>query len=77
MKKKSLKGSIVLVCLTGVYLYLQDKPTIQLNEIVLQNIEALAQGEGDPGYFYCTGTGDIDCIGYKVYEKITGFSLKP
>lgn len=29
MKKKSLKGSIVLVCLTGVYLYLQDKPTIQ------------------------------------------------
>lgn len=75
MKKKSLKGSIVLVCLTGVYLYSQDKPTIQLNEIVLQNIEALAQGEGNPGNFYCTG--DIDCIGYKVYEKITGFSLKP
>lgn len=75
MKKKSLKGSIVLVCLTGVCLYSQDKPTIQLNEIVLQNIEALAQGEGNPGNFYCTG--DIDCIGYKVYEKITGFSLKP
>ena len=32
-----------------------------LSDLTLENVEALAQGEGDNGIYYCYGFGDVDC----------------
>lgn len=58
--------------LTAGYLFNQHKEA-KVNDMVLANIEALANNEGPA--LSCAGSGSIDCIGYKVEIKITGLSL--
>ena len=41
-----------------------------MSELMLENVEALAQGEG--GNYVCYGSGDIDCHGMKVWVKYEG-----
>lgn len=31
------------------------------SDLVLENIEALAEGESEDGVYHCYGSGDIDC----------------
>lgn len=46
----------------------------QFSNLTLNNIEALASGEGEPN-IYCIGTGSIDCEGRKVLTKYNPLSL--
>jgi hypothetical protein len=78
MKKKGLKIAIVFICMGMAGIFWQNRQTVSLNELALENVEALAQGEGGfPENFYCINAGDIDCYGYKVEDKYTGLSLDP
>lgn len=76
MKKNLIKRMLALICLGGIYFYNTSDAT-DINLLALENIEALAQGEGDDNInIVCLGNGSIDCRGHKVDEKITGFSLR-
>lgn len=70
MKKKNFKLAIVcLGFISGCYFYQQKDQ--KLNDLVQQNIEALASGEGSSSTF-CYGIGSVDCLGNKVEMKFTG-----
>lgn len=45
-----------------------------ISDVVLQNIEALAEDEYSEATF-CYGRGSVDCFGRKVEMKIEGLSL--
>ncbi len=47
----------------------------QLSNLTLNNIEALASGEDDPGV-YCIGDGSIDCNGRKVRAIYTPYRFE-
>ena len=76
MKKTILKLPLVICLITAsCYLYLQKDN--DLNNLVIKNIEALANnenGQSDKNYS-CFGTGEIDCYGDKVDTKYEGYSL--
>lgn len=72
MKHLVLKISFLLVAIVGLYCF-QKKENRTIKNLALANIEALAAGEG--GGTFCAGSGSIDCVGYKVDYKATGFSL--
>lgn len=70
MKKIIFKLTIAcLGIISGSYLYQQKKH--QVNDIALENIEALANEESS-GDTFCYGIGSIDCLGRKVEMKFTG-----
>ena len=79
MKKKGLKIAIVFICMGMAGIFWQNRQTVSLNELALENVEALAQGEGYgfPENFICFNIGDIDCYGDKVDYKYSGFSIDP
>lgn len=74
MKKTILKLTLA-ICLvvTSYYLYLQKNNGF--NDLVIKNIEALAEDEYHEEDVYCYGTGSIDCYGDKVEMKIEGYRL--
>ena len=67
-----LCGAILAVAAVGSF-YVQDKETV-MDERVWENIEALAENE--TGNYICMRSGDIDCHGHKVYNKVENFSLE-
>lgn len=67
--KNKIKVLIGFSCLCGAY-YLSQPTEVDLTDLAFDNIEALASGEGS-GNMKCYGVGDIDCLGYKVEEKVT------
>lgn len=75
MKKNISKGVIALFCLGSIYFF-NTPDTTPTNQLAFENVEALAQGEGPTENYRCYGTGSIDCHGYKVDEKISGYSLR-
>ena len=76
MKKKTLLKLIFTVsCLLAAYCLLNNRETMALNQLAFQNIEALANGE-DEGNTDCFGRGSVDCRGYHVEDKISGYSLE-
>jgi hypothetical protein len=75
MKKKGLKIAIVFICMGMAGIFWQNRQTVSLNELALENVEALAQGEHLPINYWCFGSGDMDCEGRKVYNIISGFGL--
>lgn len=72
--KKIFLNLMIVSCgvITDGYLY-SEKET-NFNDIVFQNIEALA---GDEYYedILCYGKGSVDCNGIKVEMKIEGLRL--
>lgn len=74
MKKIILKLTLV-ICLvvTSCYLYLQKDN--EFNDLVIKNIEALAEDEYYEEDYYCYGIGSVDCYGDKVETKIEGYRL--
>lgn len=50
----------------------------ELNNLLLENVEALAAGEGSSAV-HCVGTGSVDCPrnSSKVYVVFSGYSLEP
>lgn len=73
MKRLVLKVSFLLVAIVGIYCF-QEKENNTIKNLAFENIEALAAGEGTGGV--CIGSGSVDCRGYKVDWKVTGFSLR-
>ena len=67
-----LCGVILAVAAVGSF-YVQDKETV-MDEMVWENIEALAENE--TGNYACAESGDIDCHGHKVLYKLENFSLE-
>ena len=73
MKNKVLKGLLGVICICGLYYANKSTQTVAIN-LALENIEALASGEGS-GDYRCYGYGDIDCHGFKVRDRIDDWSL--
>lgn len=77
MKKKYLKTLLVLACVSvATYLSMTSPSTPVINNLLFDNVEALASGEGNGDYF-CIGVGSIDCAGFKHDKKYTYLSLRP
>ncbi|MDH6312612.1 hypothetical protein M2137_001387 [Parabacteroides sp. PFB2-10] len=73
--KTKVKMIFLCICLmVGSYLLIKGDKSLP-NELVLVNIEALAEEESIPKYF-CRGIGTIDCYGNKVEFMIDNYSLK-
>ena len=64
-----------MICLitASCYLYLQKDN--DLNNLVIKNIEALAEDVYYEEDYYCYGRGSVDCYGDKVEMKIEGYRL--
>ena len=74
MKKTILKLPLVICLITAsCYLYLQKDN--DLNNLVIKNIEALAEDEYYEEDVYCYGIGSVDGYGDKVEMKIEGYRL--
>lgn len=76
--KKIIKTGFVFLLLFGAWYFghtTSDKNP--MNELMFENIEALANNEnGQSGENYsCYGRGEVDCDGDKFEVKISGFSL--
>lgn len=76
-----MKHYLKIVLLTGatfVCYWNSIKSTKQLDSLILQNIEALAENEYPSGYIDCTGNGSADCPinRFKVKYVIEGYNLQ-
>lgn len=58
MKKKGLKIAIVFICMGMAGIFWQNRQTVSLNELALENVEALAQGEFSGCETGCVDNGD-------------------
>lgn len=77
MKSIIKKGVIVLsLCGTGYFGYTASQTSL-INDLALENIEALANNEGNQPTenYQCYGWGEVDCYRHKVKVKYSGFSL--
>lgn len=76
--EKIIKTGFVFLLLFGAWYFghtTSDKNP--MNELMLENIEALANNENDQhGENYrCYGRGEVDCDGEKFEIRFSGFSL--
>ena len=73
MKKQMSKLFFIGVVLIAAYCSLiKEKSTVET--LLLDNVEALASGEGGD-YYRCYSSGSIDCHGHKVEYMIDGMNL--
>lgn len=77
MKGKILWTTLLLVAVLSVTFQLHSRKN-HLENLLLENMEALAAGELPPGSGYCIGNGSVDYpIGnIKVYMVLSGYSLE-
>lgn len=74
MKRTLIKVTVLGILLAGGIYFMKEKNTT-LSDIALDNIEALAAGEGGSMWF-CRGTGSLDCpSGNKVKYIVENYSL--
>lgn len=53
-----------------------EKESTTLSDVALDNIEALAAGEGGSSMWFCRGSGSLDCPnGTKVKFIVDNYSL--
>ncbi|MBO5080576.1 MAG: hypothetical protein J6B82_06800 [Bacteroidaceae bacterium] len=72
--------AIMVVCILGGLVFGQASDSrLILNEVVLANVEALAELEWVKPSTYCLGSGDLTCpeYGEKVKDVYRGYSLEP
>lgn len=76
MKQTSItKMAIVaILCLMAGYISIADTRNDKLEGLMLDNVEALANGEGN-GAYDCLGSGTVDCHGHYVKYMIEGYSI--
>ena len=77
MKKKNIMLAMAIIALSTfsfTKVNKKEKPSV----IVLANIEALADNEGDENQYYCYGTGNVLCpySGKLVAGYIKRYNLK-
>lgn len=77
MKRSVIKVFVLLVLFfCGTYCFYSSNignASLNMSELAIYNIEALAQDEGIN--YACINDGDIDCYGRKVKFKIENLSL--
>jgi len=57
-------------------IYFMEKESTTLSDVALDNIEALAAGEGGSSMWFCRGSGSLDCPnGTKVKFIVDNYSL--
>ncbi|MCI5662773.1 MAG: NVEALA domain-containing protein [Mediterranea sp.] len=61
LKKYALAATIAVVAGFGIYL---NQPKEQMSETMLENIEAIASGEGTPGVVSCSYHENSECHVY-------------
>lgn len=66
------KMSFGLACVAAAF-YFCSSENEEVYGLASYNIEALASGEG--GNVACVGSGSVDCSGFKVKYKVSGYSL--
>lgn len=71
---KSIVISSALILIGGLSFYQKDNTII--NNVTLENIEALAEGEGIPVEIACIGSGDLTCPlnGSKVMDYVIWYT---
>lgn len=69
--------SLLFIGVIAAVAYWARPAQAELNNLLLENIEALAAGEGS-GTIHCVGTGSVDCpINHsQVYFVAGGYSLE-
>lgn len=72
--KNRLKLVGFFLCLVAS-IYFWNNQKNELSSLALENIEALAAGEGGNGVI-CYGYGSVDCYGDWVEMKIEGLKLE-
>lgn len=74
MKRNLIKVTVMGLALLGG-IYLMNDENTSLSDVALDNIEALAAGEGSTMWF-CRGSGSLDCPnGTKVEYIVDNYSL--
>lgn len=75
MKRTFIKVTVGIILLAGSILFMKEKNN-SLSDVALDNIEALAAGEGTGSMWFCRGTGSLDCPnGTKVKYIVRDYSL--
>ena len=75
MKRTLIKVTVMGILLAGG-IYLMEEKSTPLSDVALENIEALAAGEGGTSMWFCRGTGSLDCpSGNKVKYIVDDYSL--
>ncbi|MBS6575606.1 NVEALA domain-containing protein [Parabacteroides goldsteinii] len=75
MKRTLIKVTVVGILLIGG-IYFMEKESTTLSDVALDNIEALAAGEGGTTMWFCHGSGSLDCPnGTKVKYILDHYSL--
>lgn len=69
--------SLLFIGVIAAVAYWARPARTELSNLLLENVEALAAGEGS-GSVYCVGTGSVDCPlnSSKVYAVYGGYSLE-
>lgn len=69
--------SLLFIGVIAAVAYWARPAQAELNNLFLENIEALAAGESS-GVVRCVGTGSVDCSinNSKVYMVVGGYSLE-
>ena len=69
MKKLGMWAVVALVAfLVGKSAKPENKP---VNDVMVKNVEALASAVESGSVVKCYGSGKVDCVGNKVYYKLT------
>ena len=76
--KKKIFGIIAFAAIAAVsgWNYTLNMNNVNLSDLALENVEALAQGEQFNETFICLGSGNVECNGSFVQYKISGYHLK-
>lgn len=72
--KSKIKIIAIIACLTVGYFLHTKNQVHELNDLILENVEALANDENTS--YRCFGSGSVDCHGYNVKYKIENYNLK-
>lgn len=75
MKRILSKLTVMGILLVGSLYFMEDKDA-SLSNAALENIEALAAGEGGTSTWFCRGSGSLDCPnGTKVKYIVSDYGL--
>jgi hypothetical protein len=70
--KRLIKFLFIVACIVAAWNFIPKKEA-NIPDLMLENIEALANGEGSSGT-WCFGSGTIECFGQRVDMRIDNYS---
>lgn len=75
--KNFFKLTFLVIVFVGAWYCNSAKNAPQINSLILQNIEALADDDESPSKVWCSGRGSVDCPNRddKVEYVFSGYGL--